>query len=132
MTDERYERGWETLKGLSGSAGTGVINSLSDIAPDFGRLIVEFSYGEIYNRPGLGLRDRQLVTIAALTALGTATRQLKVHIEGGLNVGLTRDEIVETMIHVAVLAGFPAALNAIFAAEEVFTRLDADARSTAE
>jgi 4-carboxymuconolactone decarboxylase len=61
-----------------------------------------------------------VATIAALTALGNAAPQLKVHIEAGLNVGLSRDEIVEVIMQMAVYAGFPAALNGLFAAKEVF------------
>jgi len=120
MTDDRYERGWEVLQQVSGGSGEAVIESLRDIAPDLGRYIVEFPYGDIYTRPNLDLRSRQIATIAALTALGNARPQLKVHIEGALNVGCTREEIVETIMHVAIYAGFPAALNAIFAAREVF------------
>ncbi len=66
------------------------------------------------------LKQRELVTIAALGAMGNALPQLKVHIRGALNVGLTREEIVETFIQLSVYAGFPAALNAVFAADEVF------------
>lgn len=61
-----------------------------------------------------------LATIAALTAMGNASAQLKVHIEAGLNVGLTRDEIIEIIMQMAVYAGFPAALNGLFAAKDVF------------
>jgi 4-carboxymuconolactone decarboxylase len=61
-----------------------------------------------------------VATIAALTALGNAGPQLKVHIQAGLNVGLSRDEIVETIMQMAVYAGFAAALNGLFAAKEVF------------
>ena len=80
----------------------------------------EFSFGDIYSRPGLDLRAREIATIAALTALGNASPQLKVHIEAGLNVGLTREEITEIIMQMAVYAGFPAALNGLFAAKEVF------------
>ena len=66
---------------------------------------------------------REIATIAALAALGNAQPQLKVHIEAALNVGCTRDEIVEVFIQMAVYAGFPAALNALFAAREVFERV---------
>jgi 4-carboxymuconolactone decarboxylase len=74
-------------------------------------------------RPGLDLRAREIATIAALTAMGTATPQLKVHIEAGLNVGLTKEEVTETIMQMAVYAGFPAALNGLFAAKEVFAAL---------
>jgi 4-carboxymuconolactone decarboxylase len=70
------------------------------------------------------LREREIATIAALTALGNATPQLKVHIEAGLNVGLSRDEITEVIMQVSVYAGFPAALNGLFAAKDVFAEVE--------
>jgi 4-carboxymuconolactone decarboxylase len=70
------------------------------------------------SRPGLDRRSRQLATIAALTALGHAP-QLEVHIRGALNVGCTRQEIVEVILQMAVYAGFPAAINALNVAREV-------------
>ena len=123
-TNERYQRGWDKLREIDGEAGERVVASLADIAPDFARLLIEFPFGDIYCRPGLGLRDREIATIAALTALGNAAPQLKVHIEAGLNVGLSPDEIVEVIIQMAVYAGFPAALNGLFAAKEVFAARD--------
>lgn len=97
-----------------------MITALADIAPDFATYILEFPFGDIYSRPGLDLRAREIATIAALTAMGTATPQLKVHIEAGLNVGLSREEIAEIIMQMAVYAGFPSALNGLFAAKEVF------------
>lgn len=97
-----------------------MIAALSGIAPDFARYLIEFPFGDIYSRPGLDLRSREIATIAALTAMGNAAPQLKVHIEAGLNVGLSRDEITEVIMQMAVYAGFPAALNGLFAAKEVF------------
>jgi 4-carboxymuconolactone decarboxylase len=124
-SDERYARGWDKLKEIDGSAGEKVVASLATIAPDFARLLIEFPFGDIYSRPKLDLRSREIATIAALAALGNAQPQLKVHIEAALNVGCTRDEIVEVFIQMAVYAGFPAALNALFAAREVFGHVDA-------
>jgi 4-carboxymuconolactone decarboxylase len=118
-SDDRYERGWAALAEIDGEAGEKVIASLQDIAPDLARYIVEFSFGDIYCRPGLDLRTREIVTIAGCTALGTALPQLRVHVHGLLNVGGTESEVVETIIHMAVYAGFPAALNAIAVAREV-------------
>lgn len=99
-----------------------MIAALADIAPDFATYVFEFPFGDIYSRPGLGLREREIATIAALAALGNAAPQLEVHIEAGLNVGLTRTEIVEVLMQMAVYAGFPAALNGLFAAKAVFAR----------
>ncbi len=124
MTTERYDRGWQKLKEIDGEAGERVIDSLKDIAPDFARYLIEFPFGDIYSRPGLDLKSREIATVAALTALGNAAPQLKVHIQAALNVGCSRQEVVETIMQMAVYAGFPAALNGLFAAKEVFQDLD--------
>ncbi len=118
--ESRLERGKRALAEIDGEAGARVVESLANVAPDFATYLLEFPFGDIYSRPGLDLRAREIATIAALTAMGNAAPQLKVHIEGGLNVGLTRDEIVEIIMQMAVYAGFPAALNGLFAANEVF------------
>ncbi|PKR88705.1 4-carboxymuconolactone decarboxylase [Pleomorphomonas diazotrophica] len=118
--ESRLDRGKRVLAEIDGEAGHKVIAALQDIAPDFATYILEFPFGDIYSRPGLDLRAREIATIAALTAMGNATPQLKVHIEAGLNVGLTREEVIEIIIQMAVYAGFPAALNGLFAAKEVF------------
>ena len=120
MTSERYTIGREMLQRVDGKGGDAVVNSLKDIAPDSARYLIEFPFGDIYARPGLDLRSREIATIAALTALGNAAPQLKVHIAAGLNVGLTQEEITEVIMQMAVYAGFPAALNGLFAAKEVF------------
>jgi 4-carboxymuconolactone decarboxylase len=124
MNDDRYERGWKKLKEIDGEAGQRVIESLEDIAPDLGRYTIEFPFGDIYSRPGLDLKSREIATVAALTALGNALPQLKVHINGALNVGCTREEIIEVILQMAVYAGFPAALNGMFAAKDVFRQRD--------
>jgi len=124
MGKDRYERGLAKLKEVDGEAGDRVIASLKDIAPDLARYTIEFPFGDVYSRPGLDLKSREIATIAALTALGNATPQLKVHIHGALNVGCSRAEIVEIIIQMAVYAGFPAALNGMFAAKEVFRERD--------
>ena len=124
QAESRFDRGQRALSRIDGGAGEKVVASLADIAPDFARYVIEFPFGDIYSREGLGLRDREIATIAALTALGNAAPQLKVHIEAGLNVGLSRDEIVEIIMQMAVYAGFPAAVNGLFAAKEVFSAHD--------
>lgn len=120
MSSERYIIGQEMLQRVDGKGGEAVVDSLRDIAPDFARYLIEFPFGDIYARPGLDLRSREIATIAALTALGNAEPQLKVHIAAGLNVGLTQEEITEAIMQMAVYAGFPAALNGLFAARGVF------------
>ncbi|MCV4344458.1 carboxymuconolactone decarboxylase family protein [Pseudomonas capsici] len=118
--ESRLERGKRALAEIDGQAGHNVIAALADIAPDFATYLFEFPFGDIYSRPGLNVRDREIATVAALTAMGTATPQLKVHIEAALNVGLSQAEITEILMQMAVYAGFPAALNGLFAAKEVF------------
>jgi len=125
MESDRFTKGWERLKEVDGVAGERVVEALSGIAPDLAKYVIEFAFGDIYMRPGLGLRDREIATLAALAALGNATPQLKVHIRAALGVGLSREEIAEICIQMAAYAGFPAAINAAIAAKEVFAELDA-------
>lgn len=120
--ENRYERGLAKLHEIDGEAGARVVQSLEDIAPDFARYLIEFPFGDIYSRPGLDLKLREIAVLAALTAMGNATPQLKVHIHAALNVGVTREEIVEVIMQMAVYAGFPAALNGLMAAKEVFAQ----------
>jgi 4-carboxymuconolactone decarboxylase len=117
---ERFQRGWERLLEVDAEGGERVIESLRDVAPDLGRYVVEFTFGEIYQRPVLDLRQRQLVTISALTTLGGVEPQLEVHIIAGLNVGLSAREVVEAILHCIPYTGFPRVLNAVFVAKRVF------------
>jgi 4-carboxymuconolactone decarboxylase len=119
---DRRSRGLRTLAEITGSDGSAVIQGLSDLAPDLADWIVDFSYGDVLARPGLDRRTRQLATIAALTALGHAQPQLKVHIAGALNVGCTPQEILEVILQMTVFAGFPAAINALNVAREVLAQ----------
>lgn len=125
LESARYRRGWEKLREIDGEAGERVVESLADIAPDFARYLIEFPFGDIYSRPQLDLKSREIGVVAALTALGNAAPQLKVHIHGALNVGCTRDEVVEIIMQMAIYGGFPAALNGLFAAKAVFAERDA-------
>ena len=120
MKSKRYKIGWEKLAEIDGKQGERVVEALKDISPDFADLLIEFPFGDVYSRPGLDLKSREIATVAALTAMGTAAPQLKVHVHGALNVGCSPQEIIEVMIQMAVYAGFPAALNGMFAAKEVF------------
>lgn len=124
MDSSRFEKGIEMLKKIDGAGGEAVIKKLNDIAPDFGRYLIEFPFGDIYSRPGLDIKSREIATVATLTALGNAQPQLKVHIAAALNVGCSRNEILEIIMQMAVYAGFPAALNGLFTAKEVFDQVD--------
>jgi 4-carboxymuconolactone decarboxylase len=116
----RFEHGAAVLGEVVGDAGQRVVDALADVAPALARQIVGYGFGEVYDRPGLSRPQRQLVTIAALTALGGCEPQLEVHVNAALTVGLRPAEIVEAITHAAAYCGFPRALNAMFVAKRVF------------
>ncbi|CAN7504895.1 carboxymuconolactone decarboxylase family protein [Paenibacillus sp. LjRoot153] len=101
----RYEFGMEMLKKVDGHAGEAVVAPLGDL----GNILVEW-FGDIYGREGLTLREREIATIAMLMVLNRET-QLRVHIEAGSNVGLTRQEMEEVIIQSVLYGGFPTAIN---------------------
>ncbi|SDP73509.1 4-carboxymuconolactone decarboxylase [Streptomyces sp. cf386] len=117
---DRYRRGWALLREVSGESGAAIVESLHDIAPDLGRFVVEFAYGDVLSRARLDLRERELVTIAALTAQGDTAGQVGFHIDAALNVGVRPAEIIEALIHIVPFMGFPRALNAVSVARTVF------------
>ncbi|WP_329541059.1 carboxymuconolactone decarboxylase family protein [Streptomyces sp. NBC_01358] len=121
---DRFEHGMKVLTRIDGEGGQKVIDSLANISPELGHQVVAWAFGDIYDRPGLADRDRQLVTLGMLTALGGCEPQLEVHINAALNVGLTTEEIVEALLHSAVYCGMPRALNATFVAKKVFAERD--------
>jgi 4-carboxymuconolactone decarboxylase len=96
------------------------MESLGDVAPALAHHIVAFGFGDIYARPQLEPKQRQLITLGILAALGGCEPELEVHVRTSLNVGLTTTEIVETFIHTAGYAGFPRAINAVGVAKKVF------------
>ncbi|MDX6585371.1 MAG: 4-carboxymuconolactone decarboxylase [Solirubrobacterales bacterium] len=107
----------------SGGAATHqkLADDLKDIAPDVGRYIIEFGYGEIYSRPGLTNQQRVLITIASLVTQGTE-REIELHVNTGLTAGLTSTEIVESLIHLIPYTGFPRVLNALYVVKKVFAQ----------
>jgi len=126
MSEDRYQKGIENLKKMNPDSYRNLEKLLDDVAPDMARYIAEFPYGDIYSRPGLDLKTRELVTIASITTLGSAQTELKSHVHGALNVGCTPREIIEVIIQMAVYAGFPAAINGLISAKEVFQERNED------
>ncbi|EOH72300.1 carboxymuconolactone decarboxylase family protein [Enterococcus malodoratus] len=120
MSKKRFEQGSKNLQMIDGEAGERVIQALQDIAPDVGRYILEFAFGDIYENDVLSFREREIVTITSLLTQGDTKSQLIVHINGSLNVGLTEREIIEVFTHCIPYVGFPKVLNAITIAKEVF------------
>ncbi|MFQ3187154.1 MAG: 4-carboxymuconolactone decarboxylase, partial [Marinomonas primoryensis] len=119
MDNSRFDLGLTLLSKIDGEAGHNVIDSLQDICPDLARFTIEYPFGDIYSRPSLDLKSREIATVAALTALGNCRPQLKVHLNAALNVGCSEDEIKEVLLQMSVYAGFPSALNGMFAFKEV-------------
>jgi len=120
MENERMKRGTEKLKEVDGNGGERVIASLEEIAPDLGRYILEFAFGDVYCREGLSLQEREIITIASLLTAGGCEAQLEVHINGSLNVGISPEKVIETFIQCIPYTGFPKVLNAVNVAKKVF------------
>jgi len=125
-TPTRYERGLKKMSEVYGVAVEKFVAPLRDL----GRYMVEFPYGDIYSRDGLALRDREIATIAMLTALGGREPQLRVHIASALNVGLTADELEEIIIQTIIFAGFPTAINALNLLHESLSERDSGLKKT--
>lgn len=122
MDNKRFLQGMEKLAEVDGSGGKNVIKSLENIAPDLGKYIVEFAFGDIYSRKGLSLYERELITITSLLTLGSCEPQLEVHINGALNVGIAPEKVIETFLQCIPYTGFPKVLNAVFTAKKVFNK----------
>ena len=120
MDNVRFSIGKNILSEVDGKGGDAVIKSLESIAPDLGKYIIEFAFGDIYARQGLTLQERELITITSLLTAGGCETQLKVHINGALNTGITPEKIIEAFIQCVPYVGFPRVLNAVFTAKRVF------------
>lgn len=124
MNNSRYTEGLKKLSEVDGDAGHQVIQSLKDIAPDLGKYIIEFGFGDIYSREGLSLKERELITLSSLASQGCCEPQLRVHIKAALNVKCSPKEILETMMQLSLYVGFPKVLNAVFVVKSVLDELD--------
>jgi len=122
--ETRYDRGIATMRKMFGPGIDAALKSLEAASPDLARCLVEFPFADVYTRPGLDLKTREMLTVAALTVLGYPQAELKDHIRGALNVGCTPDQILEIILQMAVYAGFPAALEAVKTAASVFAETE--------
>lgn len=118
--EERYGYGMKVLEQVDGEAGQRIVDSLADTSPELGHQVVAWAFGDMYSRPELAPRERQLVTLGVLTALGGCEIELEVHINAALNVGLTATEISEALLHSAVYCGMPRSINGTLVAKKVF------------
>jgi 4-carboxymuconolactone decarboxylase len=108
VSDERYQRGRERFLEVHDERALGTVEGLGDL----GRAIVEFVYGDVYTRPGLSLRDREIAAVAALVATGRSS-QIPQHLRASLKAGITAAELEEIILQTATIAGFPPAMNAM-------------------
>lgn len=120
MESTRFQQGMDKLMEVDGAGGENVIRSLEGVAPDLGRYIVEFAFGDIYCRDALSLREREVITLASLLTAGGCEPQLEVHISAALHVGVSPEKIIEVFLQCIPYTGFPRVLNAVFAAKRVF------------
>ncbi len=120
MRDVRYDRGVDVLHRINAKGVVELADSLAAISPELGYQTVAWAYGDIYSRPALAPRDRQLLTLGMLTSQGGEESELRAHIPLALEVGLSPDEIVEAFLHAAVYCGFPRAINATQVAKKIF------------
>ncbi|MEU9123603.1 carboxymuconolactone decarboxylase family protein [Streptomyces sp. NPDC048506] len=118
--EDRYGYGMKVLEQVDGEAGQRIVDSLADTSPELGHQVVAWAFGDMYSRPELPPRERQLVTLGVLTALGGCEIELEVHINAALNVGLTATEVTEALLHSAVYCGMPRSINATLVAKKVF------------
>jgi len=119
---ERYRRGLEVSEKLASDKIAHFVKSgVAEVAPDFARMTIEFAFGDLYARDALDLRSRELVAIAALAASGTASAQLRVHVESAASVGISKAEITEILMQIALYSGFPTALNALADCHDLLT-----------
>jgi 4-carboxymuconolactone decarboxylase len=119
--DELLARGREVQAQLWPATASGPTGQFpaARLAPDFYRYVAESAFGMLWSRPGLAVRDRSLVTVAQLAALGR-TAELRAHLVGARNVGISQEELVEVLMQTAVYAGVPAANEALKVAADVF------------
>ena len=120
MENTRFMQGMEQLKAIDGKGGENVIRSLEDIAPDLGKFIIEFAFGDIYTRERLTTEEREMITLSSLLTAGGCEPQLEVHINGALNVGISPEKVIETFLQCIPYTGFPKVLNAVFTVKKVF------------
>jgi len=126
MPSEKYVQGMQEMRTHFGDAADSWIKAIHEIYPEFAKVNVEFPFGELYRRDVVDDKTRELCTVAALTVQGYALPELKVHIKGALNTGSNKTEILEIITQMIAYCGFPAATNALLAAQDVFDELKCD------
>jgi 4-carboxymuconolactone decarboxylase len=123
MPNKRFEDGEKIRRAVVGDKFVDTSTAEADeFLHPFEELVTEYAWGTVWSRPGLSLKMRSLITLAMLTA-SNCPRQLKLHIQGALNNGCTKEEIRETLLQAAIYCGVPAASNGLQIAKQVFAEL---------
>jgi len=128
MNSDRYQRGLAKITEMEGEIGKKVIETIKEISPDFAQYLVEFVFGDIYSRPELSLKIKEMITLASMATMGSAPLQVKVHINSALNVGCSEKEIIETFLQIIPSAGMVLSMNALLIAKEVFDERKVNAK----
>ena len=113
--DDKIKKGTDTITQLWGNPRTDLKEELGIL----GEMIIEHAFADIYSRPGLSLRDRELITISMLIAQGGAPQQLKNHMLAGVNQGIQIEELLEIVLQSYLYNGFPKAIQAYKVLQEV-------------
>lgn len=123
MNKELFDKGLQTRREVLGAE---YVDASIRNADDFNRpmqeLVTQYCWGDVWNRPGLDRRTRSLLNLAMLTALNRP-HELRLHVRGALNNGVTKDEIREVLLQAAIYCGVPAAIDGFRAAREVFKEM---------
>ncbi|MEC7501922.1 MAG: carboxymuconolactone decarboxylase family protein [Planctomycetota bacterium] len=130
MVSERYLKGLvEMRRHLGTPEADQYLAKINEISSEFAKVNVEFPFGELYPRDVLDDKTRELCAVTALTVLGHALPELRVHVKAALNCGASREEIVEVVTQMIAYCGFPAATNALLTVKESFDQIDAETTS---
>jgi 4-carboxymuconolactone decarboxylase len=125
MNKDSFDKGLQTRREVLGDAYVDAsLKGVDDFSRPLQELVTQYCWDEIWNRPGLDRRERSLINLAMLTALNRP-HELKTHVRGALNNGLSKDEIREVLLQAGIYCGVPAAVDAFRVARELFKELEA-------
>lgn len=124
MNKEKFEQGLQIRRSVLGAEYVDQsIQNATDFNMPMQELVTEYCWGEVWARPGLSKKTRSMLNLAMITALNRP-HELKLHVRGAINNGLTRDDIQEVFLQTAIYCGVPAAIDSFRTAKEVFDEMD--------
>lgn len=124
MTNERFEKGMKNRRAVLGDSHVDASMAAADeFTQPLQQLVTEFAWGDVWDRKELPRKTRSMINLAMLTALNRP-HEIKLHLRGALNNGVTKDEIREIFLHTSVYCGFPAAIDSFRLAREIFDEIE--------